>query len=145
DESQIGKILTFQNERGGLFGEIAVEMGLVTSADRDRALASQASLTVLDHGDDRLDPTLVAAFDPNATYVGKMRAVRARVATAINVAQDFENSRLALISVGVSAEASIFAANFAIILAQLDGETLLIDAAVENPSLHALFNISNRD
>jgi protein-tyrosine kinase len=57
---------------------------------------------------------------------------------------DAAHKALALVSEARGEGRSYIAANLAVVLSQLGGRTLLIDADLRNPSQHALFALDNR-
>ena len=107
--------------------------------------ASQTGLGLLAGGDGRVDPLVAAAFDSDDPYVAKVRQVRAKLlATAREGSGAQGRLRLAVLSLQGGDEASILAANLGVVLAQMDGPTILIDADIERPSLDRLLRLPNR-
>lgn len=86
---------------------------------------------------------MVAAFDPASPYAAKVRTIRAKMRAA---AKDGDPSslRLAVLAIEAGDEAAIMAANLAVVLAQMDGQTMLIDVDMGRPSLDRLFRIANK-
>ena len=110
-----------------------------------RASEDGAKLPLLAAGDGRVDPLVTAAFDADDAYVAKVRKVRAKlIATARENGGADGRFRLAVLSVQGGDEAAILAANLGVVLAQMDGPSVLVDADVEQPSLDRLLRLPNQ-
>ena len=108
-------------------------------------LAAPSGLTLLAPGDARVDPLVTAAFDPADPYVAKVRKVRAKLLATAHEAGAIDGKlRLAVLSVQGGDEAAILAANLGVVLAQMDGSAVLVDADVDAPSLDRLLRLPNR-
>jgi Mrp family chromosome partitioning ATPase len=144
-EAEIEAIGVRQRKTGMPFHEAASDLGLLDPETFDLLIAQGGGLHLLDGGDPRIDPLVTAAFEASSPYVAKVRAVRAKLLSASSRPRSFgTRHRLALISVNGDDEAAILAANLAVVLAQMDGPTVVIDANVEEPSLDRLFRLPNR-
>jgi receptor protein-tyrosine kinase len=140
---QLGKIVTEQAATGALFGETALRMGLIDQKDLDRVIAQQQSYTLLDVGDERLDPAVVAATNPHDVLSRAARDLRGMIHASLRT----DGSRLrsvALVSMGIPAETAILAANLGVSAAQAGYRTLLIDADLTTPMVQGLFRVPNR-
>jgi Mrp family chromosome partitioning ATPase len=114
-------------------------------AGGDPDAPSQGGLALLDAGNTRIDPLVTAAFDADDPYVAKVRKVRAKLlATAREANGAGGRLRLALLSLQGGDEGSILAANLAVVMAQMDGPTILVDGDIDRPSLDRLFRLPNR-
>src|SRR3546814_3451597 len=83
---------------------------------------------------DLVDPLVVAAFDPANAYAAKVRTIRAKMRAAAKEG-DPAALRLAVLAIEAGDEAAIMAANLAVVLAQMDGQTMLIDVDIERKSV----------
>lgn len=136
------QVLRLQKSEGLRFGDAAIKLGLVTPEEIQRALSSQFDYAYLEAGDERIDPTIVAAFRPYAKVVEQMRALRSQLMLRWFGA-DRALPALAIVSPGAGEGRSFIAANLAIVFSQLGERTLLIDADMRNPSQHSLFRVTN--
>lgn len=140
---QLARVVARQEETGKLFGETAIELGFLTHDDIERAIAQQQSFYLLQWGDTRLDPAVIAAFDPHDAIARCARSIRGRIAST-----KLEDGRpakmIALLSVDVPIEASLIAANLGVSCAQAGYRTLLVDANIDAPMQHGLFKLGNR-
>src|SRR3546814_13503699 len=96
--------------------------------------ALQGGFALLPEGDQRVDPLVVAAFDPANAYAAKVRTIRAKMRAAAKEG-DPAALRLAVLALEAGDEAAIMAANLAGVLAQMDGQTMLIDVDIERKSV----------
>ena len=137
----VERVLRMQEENGIRFGEAAVRLGLAGTDDVRQALARQFSYPYLRPGEGGLSPRLLAAYDPFGPQVEALRAVRSQV-----LLRWFGRGRRALAIVGVTPEdeATLCAANLAIVFAQLGERTLLVDANLRAPRQQAAFGIEMR-
>jgi protein-tyrosine kinase len=142
-QPQLDAIAGRQRETGRLFGETAIELGLVSREDVERAIAQQQSFYLLEWGDDRLDPAVVAAFNPHDAIARCAREIRGRIVTS-ELATDRPVKTVLMLSVGVPVEASLITANLGVSCAQAGYRTLLVDANVDAPMQHGLFRRPNR-
>lgn len=140
---QVAKVVQLQNEQGLRFGDAAVKLGLVTSADITMALARQFDQPFLIRGESKVSEEVVAAYAPLNAQVEALRALRAQLSL-----HWFDGDPLRTALVILSSERregrSFIAANLAVIFSQLGERTLLIDADLRNPRQHELFGLENR-
>lgn len=139
-EREIKAILVAQHERGQLFGETAVSLGLLTSADIQRALATQFSYPyVLAEGSGLAD-TLVTAHQPFSAAAEAIRGLRSQLRLTW-----LDDKRCVIVVTAPRAKqgASTMAANLAIVFAQSGERTLLIDANMRAPSQRSLFGLNS--
>ncbi|WP_126174436.1 hypothetical protein [Altericroceibacterium xinjiangense] len=142
-QAQQEAVVQRQAETGHLFGETAVELGFVSNNQVRRALEQQQGFSVLSDGDDRIDPLVVTAFDPDDILARTARNLRGTVTSAIR--RDGKPVRsVALIGRDTEAELPILVANLAVACAQTGLPTLLVDADLNHPHHHALFRVPNR-
>jgi receptor protein-tyrosine kinase len=141
DANATEQILRRQREHGQSFGQAAISLGLLTSADVELGLARQFDFPYLLQGTSLLSQELVLAYQPFGAQAETMRVLRSELmqrwfgrpgqhALAITSAHRHEGR-------------SYLAANLAITFSQLGQRTLLIDADLRQPRQHALFGQSN--
>jgi receptor protein-tyrosine kinase len=130
-------IQRFADQNSISFGEAAVQLGMVSQADLDSALASQFYYPVLTG----VAPSVVVAHAAPDHLVDHLRALRAQL--LFRWLNDADRRALAITSPGTGEGRSWLAANLAVALAQIGKNTLLIDGDMRNPRQHRLFNISN--
>jgi len=137
----VDRVLRMQEETGIRFGEAAVRLDLVSADDVRQALARQFSYPYLQHGEGGLSPRLFAAYDPSGQEVEALRALRSQL-----LLRWFGRGRRALAIAGVTPadDATLCAANLAIVFAQLGERTLLVDANLRAPRQQAAFGIEMR-
>ena len=138
------RILYLQREQGLRFGDAAIQLGLLSQADIDFALARQFDYPYLIRGESKVSESLVAAYAPFGPQGQMFGALRSQL-----MLRWFDNEparkALAIISAGRSEGRSYVAANLAVSFSQLGQKTLLVDADMRNPTQHALFGVDNRN
>lgn len=137
-EENINRILEVQEERGQCFGEVAVNLGLLTEDDVSFALSRQFNNLYLPAGDESLSHHLIAAYNPFSPVVEHLRGLRSQLMLRW-FHPDAEQNVLAIVSPGVGEGRSFIAANLAIIFSQLGKSTLLIDANLRTPRQQEFF------
>jgi len=134
------RVLQLQKEKNLRFGEAAVQLGLVTTADTRQALARQFHYPYLSSGDRGYSKDLVAAYDPFSPHVEVLRALRSQL-----ILRWFSDHKaLAIVGMDAKDGASYIAANLAVVFSQLGERTLLIDANLRSQRVSGLFNLNNR-
>jgi protein-tyrosine kinase len=139
---EIEKILAYQRETGLRFGEAAVSLGLVTDDDVLFALAQQFHYPYAPVDKQRLNPELVTAALPFSKQAEAFRAIRGQVLLRV-YPQGEPKRALAVISANTGDGKTFFAANLAIVLSQLGGRVLLVDADMRGPRQHEVFGVEN--
>lgn len=137
------RILSRQKEHGLRFGEAAMQLGLVTFADIEFALACQFDYQYLLRGQSAVSEDLVAAYAPFTRQGEALRVLRSQLMLQWF---DTDSSRkaLAIVSAERGEGRSYLAANLAVVFSQLGERTLLIDADLRNSCQHRLFGLDNR-
>jgi protein-tyrosine kinase len=139
----VERILELQREKGGRFGDAGKTLGLLEQRDIDFALSRQFDYPYLRRGESRVSESVVAAYEPASPQVEALRALRSELMLQwFN--HDAAHKSLAVLSEARGDGRSHIAANLAVVLSQLGGRTLLIDADLRNASQHALFGLENR-
>jgi receptor protein-tyrosine kinase len=137
------RVLQYQKERSIPFGQALVELGLVSQADVDRALASQYNYPYLQAGASLVSEKVVAAYQPQGDEAEALRVVRSQL--ILRWFQGEPSRRvLAVVSARAGEGRSYIAANLAVVFSQMGERVLLIDADLRQPSQHALFGLDNR-
>lgn len=134
----VQRIVSKQRESSKRFGEIAVELKLITQAQLSAALAKQIGYPYVEYGRSSLAPTLAAAYQPFCDYAEALRTLRSQL-----LMRWFgrEQRALAVTSARRDSACSSVAANLAVVFAQLGESTLLIDANLREPQQHRLFDL----
>jgi chain length determinant protein tyrosine kinase EpsG len=140
---QVERILAYQRDKGVRFGEAAVALGLASRDDVLAALSQQFDYPVATGAGARLGDELVALVDPFGARAEHFRSLRSQLMMRV-FAGAAPQPALAVISPDVGDGRSYCAANLAVVLAQLGGRTLLVDADLRSPRQHALFQLDNR-
>jgi receptor protein-tyrosine kinase len=140
---EVERILELQREKGGRFGDAGKALGLVEQRDIDFALSRQFDYPYLRRGESRVSEALSAAYEPASPQVEALRALRSELMLHW-FSDDAAHKSVAVVSEARGDGRSYIAANLAVVLSQLGGRTLLIDADLRNPSQHALFGLENR-
>jgi len=139
----VERILELQREKGGRFGDAGKALGMLEQRDIDFALSRQFDYPYLRRGESRVSESVVAAYEPASPQVEALRALRAEL--MLNwFNEDAAHKSLAVVSEARGDGRSYIAANLAVVLSQLGGKTLLVDADLRNASQHALFGLENR-
>ena len=135
------RVLRLQKEQNLRFGEAAIQLGLISQADMQQALARQFDYPYLAAGEGGYSSALVAAYAPFSPQVESLRALRSQL-----MLRWFTIGHKALAMVGTNAGdgASYLAANLAVVFSQLGERTLLIDTNLRSPGVSTLFNLAGR-
>lgn len=139
-EHDLATVRQWQAKSGTRFGEAALQLGLITPAQLDAALAQQYGYPLLDEGLD-FAPELVAARDPGHVISERMRTLRTHLVLHWREAADAK--ALAVVSAQRGEGRSFVVANLAASFAQMNLRTLAVDLDLRHPRLHRLFGVSN--
>lgn len=134
------RILRLQKEQGNRFGDVAVQLGLLTEDDIRFALSHQFDYSYLPARDPSFGTELVAAYTPYSNAVEQLRALRSQLMLRWFDAETHRKA-LAIVSPGSGDGRSFISANLAIVFSQLGQRTLLIDADLRKPRQHELFKL----
>lgn len=139
---QVDAILAHQQQTGSRFGEAAVELGIVSSDDVLYALAQQFHYPYSPVSKQLLNGELITATQPFSKQAEAFRAIRGQLLLkAFN--NENEKRALTIISSNRGDGKTFFAANISVVLSQLGGSTLVVDADMRSPRLHEVFNLPN--
>lgn len=139
---QIKHALEYQRAEGVRFGEAVVALGYCTPQDVVWALAQQFHYPYNPEQDGGHNEELVMANAPFSEQVEPFRDLRAQLMAGV-LDHPGRRSALAIVSPNVGDGKSFIAANLAVAFSQVPGRTLLVDADLRTPRLHALFGITN--
>jgi protein-tyrosine kinase len=140
--AQVEQVLTYQKDTGLRFGEAAVALGLVSNDDVLFALSQQFHYPYSPVDKQKLNPELVTAAQPFSKQAEAFRAIRGQVLLR-TFQEGAPKSALAVVSANTADGKTFFAANLAIVLAQLGGRVLLVDADMRGPRQHEVFGMEN--
>ena len=140
---QVERVLQHQRAQNIRFGEAAVALGFASNDDVLFALSQQFHYPYAAEGQRKANPELVALNQPFGVQAESFRAIRSQIMMRLfNEGQD--RRALAVVSPDSGDGKTFFAANLAVTLAQLGGRTLLVDADLRGPRLHAVFGVDNK-
>jgi protein-tyrosine kinase len=138
---QVQSILLYQQQKKVRFGEAAVALGILKPDEVIWALSQQFNYPYVPSGLSELAPELVAASEPFSEEAEFFRDIRSQlISSAFTGAIP---NTLAVTSADIGDGKSYFAANLAVVFAQLGARTLLIDADMRTPTQHNLFKVEN--
>jgi len=138
------RIMQLQRELGIRFGAAALQLGILTQADIDFALARQFDYPYVVNNESQISERVVTAFAPFGPQGQIFSALRGQLILRWFDQVDGRKS-LAIISSERGDGRSFIASNLAVSFSQLGRRTLLIDADMRNPSQHTLFGLENRN
>jgi len=141
-DPQVSVVLARQAGSQRRFGELAIALGFVTHSDIDLALARQRAVP-LQQIVDGLPSNVTPASPLEAQNVETLLAVRAQLVHRW-FGEEPERRALAIVSPTPGDGRTWVTANLGRLFAELDDETLLIDACLQRPSLHLMFGMDNR-
>ena len=140
---QVERVLQHQRAQNIRFGEAAVALGFASNDDVLFALSQQFHYPYAAESERKANPELVALNQPFGVQAESFRAIRSQIMMRLfNEGQD--RRALAVVSPDSGDGKTFFAANLAVTLAQLGGRTLLVDADMRGPRLHAVFGVDNK-
>jgi chain length determinant protein tyrosine kinase EpsG len=138
---QVQRILEHQRTNGLRFGEAAIALGYVDADDVLAALARQFEYPYIGASGGGVSAELVALAAPFTPQAEAFRGLRSQVVMR-TTAEGAVRQAVAVVSPARADGRSFIAANLAIVLAQLGGRTLLVDADLRGSRQHALFGLN---
>ncbi len=145
-DEQVERIVALQQRRQLRFGEAAMALSMASEQDVLWALSQQHAYPFPherdNEGSSALQADLVMARAPFSRQAEHLRSLRSRLLAGA-LSPSAVRRALAVTSVGIGEGKSYFAANLAIALSQVGARTLLVDADLRRPRLHALFGLPN--
>jgi len=139
-EAQVEQVLMYQRKHGVRFGEAAIALKLATHDDVMQALSVQFDYPHSSFQEEPCPPELVTAARPFSDQAEIFRDLRSQLLMGV-LGPDQPRRALAVISPNVGDGKSYVAANLAVSLSQLGANTLIVDADLRSPRLHALFGV----
>ncbi|MBP6902241.1 MAG: polysaccharide biosynthesis tyrosine autokinase [Burkholderiaceae bacterium] len=140
---QVEKIVRHQRDKGVRFGEAAVALGFASNDDVLFALSQQFHYPYAPEERRKASPELAALNQPFGVQAESFRAIRSQIMMRLyNEGQ--ERRAIAVVSPESGDGKTFFAANLAVVLAQLGGRTLLVDADLRHPRQHDVFGLDNK-
>src|SRR5437773_1459877 len=124
-------ILQLQRQKGLRFGDAGKEVGLLTQADIEFALARQFDHPCLRRGESKVSEEVVAAYEPFSPQVEALRAVRGQLMLRW-LDSDPASKALAILSAARNEGRSFIAANLAVVFSQRRTRTPLSCAGHPN-------------
>ena len=139
--ADIDRILILQKEKKLLFGEAAIQLGLISQGDVEIVLAQQFNYAYVREIDSVISKKLLAAHKPFSDEVEGFRSLRGQL-----MMRWFNQGKktLSIASVDSLENGHLLAANLAIVFSQLDKKTLLIDTNLRQPNQNQLFGIDSK-
>lgn len=136
-KENVEQVLRLQKTQNIRFGTAAQSLGLLTETDVEQALAQQFDFTCLAPGEGDFALELVAAYAPVGAAAEALRGIRSQL-----IVQGVGAQRKTVAVVGVDNEAgnSLLAANLAVMFAQLNKKTVLVDANLCSSRQQTIFN-----
>lgn len=142
-DEDVGNVLSAQERTSRLFGETCVDLGLCAFDDVEGALRRQFDCHLLAPGDDSVSEDVVTAFGIDPEMTEDMRSLHAAL-FGRNAARGDLLALLVVAGADRETPTSIVAANFAVVVAHLGYNVLLVDANLADPIQHRLFRLPNR-
>lgn len=140
---QVEKIVRHQRDNSVRFGEAAVTLGFASNDDVLFALSQQFHYPYAPEERRQASPELAALNQPFGVQAESFRAIRSQLIMRLfNEGQ--ERRAIAVVSPDSGDGKTFFAANLSVVLAQLGGRTLLVDADLRHPRQHAVFGVDNK-
>lgn len=144
-EEEVIRIVQLQQRKRIRFGEAAIKLGLLNEEDVHAVLAQQFNYqTIAKHGEGSKKKVSSRLLISHSPYSAQAEAIRRFRSEVMLRAGDQPCLVIALTSPNAKEGKSHLSASLAIAFAQLNLKTLLIDANLRKPSLHQLFDVSNK-
>jgi receptor protein-tyrosine kinase len=141
-EPQIIAVLDRQAHDARRFGELALMLGYASQSDIELALSHQRSATLNEVLVDFPRGIAGADLDPDELGSEALVAVRSQLVHRW-FGEEPEQRALAVVSTDSGDGRSYVCSRLARLFADLDEDTLIIDADLRNPSLHRIFGADN--
>ena len=139
---QMERVLAYQRDNGVRIGEALVALKLASEEDVVHALAQQFQYPYSYEQGAAQRPELVTLNQPFSAQAEMFRALRSQLISRVYGVGD--KRALAVLSPARGEGRSYVAANLAVVLAQLGGRTLLIDADLRHHRQQEIFGLDNR-
>lgn len=140
DADALERILRAQRKKGVSFGRAGLSLGLLTQDDLDFVAARQSPPPFAASGGERVSPDVLAAFETPSPVVEQLRVLRNQLMVRwLNGAPG--RRALAITGYGRGEGRSFIAANLAVLFAQINARTLLIDADLRHGCQASIFKL----
>jgi chain length determinant protein tyrosine kinase EpsG len=141
-DPQVSVVLARQAADPRRFGELAIALGFVTQSDIDLAMGRQRGASM-----EEIVSHLPGAMSASHSIAGNVETLLAVRAQLVHrwFGNDPEQRTLAVVSPDGGDGRSWVSANLGRLFAELEDETLLIDANLKRPTLHQFFGVNNRE
>lgn len=139
-EEQVRTIVEHQHSHGVRFGEAAVALGYASDADVVFALSQQFHYPYAPEERRNLSVELVTAAQPFSKQAEAFRAIRSQLMMRVFSPNEPKRA-LAVLSPNTGDGKTFFTANLGVVMSQLGGRTLIVDADMRGPRLHQIFGI----
>ena len=139
---QVEEVLRYQREHHVRFGEAAIALGFVTADDVLFALSQQFHYVYVPDQLEGVNDELVTLRSPFSQQAEAFRRIRSQLMMRVFTETEARRA-LAVVSPNSGDGKTFFAANLAVVLAQLGGRTLLVDADLRGPRLHEVFGLAS--
>jgi protein-tyrosine kinase len=138
-------VLRKQEEHGGRFGEIAIQLGVLTRNDVLWALSRQFHhARNMPDRDTSLSSELVMVRQAFSDEVERFRDLRSQLLMTAMNGQGDRGRTLAVVSANVGDGKTFLSSNLAVAFSHLPGRTLIIDCDMRSPRLHRVFALESR-
>jgi len=140
---QIERVGRYQRQHGIRFGEAAVALGFASQNDVLFALAQQFHYPYAPEERRSLGRELITLSEPFSARAEHFRALRSQLMMRL-FTDGSPHPAVAVVSPDGSDGKTYCVANLGVVLAQLGGRTLLVDADLRGPRLHEVFKVPNQ-
>lgn len=142
---QVQRVLQEQRRTSKLFGETAIEMGLVRREEVIWALSQQFGFSYSGAAPgEQAHEELVMANAPFSDEVECFRNLRSDLSMSVLSPAETDRPALAFVSANIGDGKTFVISNLAVAFSQARMRTLIIDADMRSPRLHEVFNVDNR-
>jgi chain length determinant protein tyrosine kinase EpsG len=142
NEIQVEAVLAEQGRSRRRFGDIAVALGFVSQSDVTLALARQHAVEIEPPRKIDVGENLAVLADVDSQQGEVLRGVRSQLMLHW-FRDEIEQRCLAVVSTDHGDGRSFVCAALAALIAQLDEDTLIIDADLRRPRMHEIFRLDN--
>jgi protein-tyrosine kinase len=143
-KEEVVRIVELQRQRGILFGDAAIQLGLLNEDDVRFALAQQFDFPFVSRSESNISKDIVAAYEPQSASGEAIRGLRSQLMTHWYDSGHLGRKALAIVGIDRGVGRSWIAANLAVAFSQLGKNTVLIDGDLRNPTQHHLFGLDNQ-
>ena len=144
--ARLAQIESVARQRGIRFGDAAVALGAATAQEVVGALALQyhyPSAPPARGARQAWHPAVVMLSRPYSPQAEALRALRGQLLRQVLRTADGDAQALAIVSPDSGDGKTFLAANLGVALAQVGGRTLLVDADLLGPRLHAVLGMAD--